>query len=87
MPKIDNITKWECDRCGLKLYAAPGDPEAATWAQPTRTNAKGESMAMTLCAECARVYGDIAGRHDGEVTAFINEYRKSDFDNGREERS
>lgn len=85
MPRIDNITKWECDRCGRKLYAAPGDPEASTWAQPVRTNVKGDAMAMTLCTECSRVYVDIVGRHDGEISAFINECR--DIGNGREERA
>lgn len=86
MPRMDNITAYECDRCGRKLYAAPGDPEAATWAQPTRTNAKGDSMAIVLCTDCARAYTDLASRHDSEFTAFVNEYKKPDRGD-REERA
>lgn len=86
MGKVTNITKWECDRCGRKLYAAPGDPEAATWVEASRTNASGDRMSFVLCTDCSKSHSDLATRHDSEFTAFINEYKKHDYEDGKEAR-
>lgn len=73
MPKVDNITQWECDRCGSKLFAAPGDPEAKQWGQPRRLSMRGDESQPVLCPACMEDYAALASRQDSEFTAFLNE--------------
>lgn len=70
MPKYENITEWECDRCGAKTFATPGDGTEKSWGQPTRTLADGSSSTSTLCPGCLADYKLIAAAHDKEMTEW-----------------
>lgn len=75
MPRSDGFTKFECDRCGAKLYAAPEDPTAKQWGLAKRINASGNEGSQVLCPTCMKDYQNFASKQDSEYVQFLNEKR------------
>lgn len=71
MGKIENITEWECDRCGEKYFAPPEDGYAKQWGQPKRINSSLDEATCTLCPECLSEYKMLVATHDKDFATFL----------------
>lgn len=75
MAKTENISLYECDRCGEKYYAIPGDEYAKGWSQPTRESASGAKSSPCLCPLCTKDYKSLLAAQDEMYAKWINEKR------------
>lgn len=71
MPIYDNISEWECDRCGEKHFAHAGDSYVKNWTQPTRYNSAGDKITAVLCPNCSAAYADLMEVHDKNFAEFL----------------
>ncbi len=71
MGKTENVTMIECDRCGEKYFAPPGDAYIKEWGQPKRINSSLNEATCTLCPVCLSDYKTLVAKHDKDFISFL----------------
>lgn len=71
MAKIDNITKYACDRCGESAYLQQGAAAAGDWREVERFDQYGSRAIRLLCKACTDAYKQLAAKQDAEFQAFM----------------
>lgn len=82
MAVTENLSCWECDRCGgqgeryadEKIYMDPGDEDRLGWERVTWALDDGTTREAVLGPLCAAEWHDRRKAMDSEVRAFMNAY-------------
>lgn len=71
MSKTENLTQYECDRCGQKEIIQKGSPAVSYWHDTARLSADGVKVERLLCHSCYTEYTHLASEQDAEFAAFM----------------
>lgn len=75
MPRTDNYSLYECDRCGRQEYIVGNSPNRSNWRDAVRTDASDVSTSYLLCSSCSAEYKEMVSRQDTEFRQFMTEGR------------
>ena len=58
------LTRYECDRCGIKQFITIEQAQEEKWGQPRFLRANQSEVQVTLCASCLTDWNKIMPRTD-----------------------
>ena len=71
MPVYEHITQWECDRCGVKHFAAPDDQYQRQWGRVSHVTGEGARVDAVLCPDCLKGWSGVTNQADRLVDDYL----------------
>lgn len=71
MPVYENITEWECDRCGEKHFATPDDRTVERRGRVSHVTGEGARVDAVLCPDCLKGWNGATNQADRIIDDYL----------------